>query len=212
MTMTTEAPTGPTVLPVRRQYSIRLHLLGRSLTTTFTSVLGIGLFALWITAVALAPISLTAPLLVPITAIVRAYANAHRRGAGWLLGKPVRAAYRPTAGRGVFSRIATIVRDPASWRDAVWLLLRGIVGFVTSLLAVILFASSVFYLSYPFLYWVTPQSVFGTPFGDWHELHSVADATVMMPLGLITFGLWMTLQLPLTRLELALTRSLLGSR
>jgi hypothetical protein len=34
----------------------------------------------------------------------------------------------------------------------------------------------VFYLIYPFLYWVTP-SVFGTPFGDWHALHSVTDAT-----------------------------------
>ena len=211
MTTTTEAPTGQIMLPVRRQYSIRLHLLGRSVTTVFTSVLGIGLFALWITAVALAPISITAPLLVPITAIVRAYANAHRRGAGWLLGKPIRSGYRPSAGQGVFGRIVTIVRDPASWRDARWLLLHGIVCFVTSLLAVILFAGSVFYLIYPFLYWVTPQSVFGSPFGDWHELHSVADATVMMPLGLITFGLWMALQLPLSRLELAMTGSLLGA-
>lgn len=209
---TTEVPVSRTVLPARRRYSIRLHLLGRSVTTIVTSLIGLVLFVAWIAAVALAPISITAPLLVPITAIVRAYANAHRRGASWLLGTHVPAAYRSTEGQGVFRRIVTIVRDPASWRDALWLLLRSVVGSVTSILAVALFASSVFYLIYPFLYWVTPQRVFGRPFGDWHELHSVADATVMMPVGLVMFGLWMVLQVPLTRLELTLTGSLLGPR
>jgi hypothetical protein len=81
---------------------------------------------------------------------------------------------------------------------------------VTSALAVTLFLGSVFYLIYPFLYWVTPPSVFGTPFGGWLELHSVAGATVMMPLALVTLALWLALQVPLTRAELALTRSLLG--
>jgi hypothetical protein len=213
MTMTTtEIPVSRAVLPARRRYSIRLHLLGRSVTTIVTSLVGLVLFVVWIAAVALAPISITAPLLVPITAIVRAYADAHRRGASWLLGTHVPAAYRSTEGQGVFRRIVTIVRDPASWRDAAWLLLRSVVGSVTSILAVALFASSVFYLIYPFLYWVTPQRVFGRPFGDWHELHSVADATVMMPVGLVMFGLWMVLQVPLTRLELTLTGSLLGPR
>jgi hypothetical protein len=213
MTTTTAAPSAtPAVLPARRMYSIRLLLLGRSVTTMFTSLLGIGLFVGWIVAVALAPISITAPLLIPITALVRAYANAHRRGASLLLGTPVPATYRSAKGQGLFGRIVTIVRDPASWRDALWLIPHVVVGFATSLLAVVLFFSSVFYLIYPFLFWVTPQSVFGTPFGNWHELHSVADATVMMPIGLVMFGLWMVLQGPLTRLEVALTGRMLGRR
>jgi len=178
----------------------------------FTSLVGAVLFSAWITAVAVAPITVTAPLLLPITAVVRAYANAHRRGAARLLGTPIPAPYRSAERAGVLSRVQTIIRDPASWRDALWLLLHSTVGCVTSALAVTLFLGSVFYLIYPFLYWVTPPSVFGTPFGGWLELHSVAGATVMMPLALVTFALWLALQVPLTRAELALTRSLLGPR
>ena len=207
-----DAPASRPVLPAPRWYSLRLHLLGRSISTMFTSLIGAVLFSAWITMVAISPLALTAPLLLPVTAMVRAYANAHRRSASRLLGTPIPAPYRPVERPGVLGRVSAIVRDPASWRDALWALLHSIVGCVTSTVAVSLFFGSVFYLIYPFLYWVTPPSVFGKPFGTWHELHSVADATVMMPLALITFGLWLALQLLLTRLELALTRSLLGPR
>jgi hypothetical protein len=178
----------------------------------FTSLVGAVLFSVWITAVAIVPITICAPLLLPVTAMVRAYANAHRRSTGRLLGTSIPAPYRPAQRHGVFGRVWSIVRDPASWRDALWLLLHSVVACVTSALSVTLFVSSVFYLIYPFLFWVTPPSVFRTPFGGWYELHSVADATVMMPLALVAFGLWWVLQMPLSRLELTLNRSLLGPR
>jgi hypothetical protein len=201
------------VLPAPRRMPVRLQLLGRSASMMFTSLTGAVLFSAWITGVALAPITLSASLLVPISAVVRRYANAHRREAAVLLGTPIPAPYRTDEQRpGVFGRIATIIKDPASWRDARWLLLHSIVACLTSALAVTLFVGSVFYLIYPFLFWVTPQRVFGRPFGGWHELHSVADATMMMPFALVSFGLWLVLQVPLTRAELALTRSLLGPR
>lgn len=192
--------------------SARWHLLGRSASVMFTSLTGAGLFSVWITVVALSPITVSAPLLLPITAMVRAYANVHRRSAGRWLGTPIPAPYRPRERSDPFRRVLTIVRDPASWRDALWLLLHSVVGCLTSTLAVTLFLGSVLYLIYPFLYWVTPPNVFRTPFGPWHELHSVAGATVVMPLALVAFALWYVLQVPLSRMELALTRSLLGPR
>lgn len=210
--MTTDGPAGAgEVLPSSRRTAVRLHLLGRSACIMFTSLIGAVLLSAWLTVVAVVPITVTAPLLLPITAVVRAYADAHRRGAGRLLGTPIPAPYRTAEGLSVLSRVWIIVRDPASWRDALWLLLHSVVGFLTSVLAVTLFAGTVFYLLYPILFWVTPQPVFGNPFGHWHELHSVAAATIMMPLGLVSFGLWLALQVPLTRAELALTRSLLGA-
>jgi hypothetical protein len=205
-----DVPATRAVLPPPRHFSLRLHLLARSVGVMFTSMVGVVLFSLWVTFVAVSPITLVAPLVLPVTALVRAYANAHRRGAARLLGRPVEAGYRRRERPGLIARIWTIERDGASWRDALWLLLHAIVACVTATLAVALFLGSVFYLIYPFLYWVTPPHVFDRPFGDWLRLHSVADATIAMPLGLVSFGLWFALQLPLARAELGLTAKLLG--
>jgi hypothetical protein len=178
----------------------------------FTSLAGILLFSAWITVVALAPITICAPLLLPVTAMVRSYANAHRRSTSQLLGTPIPAPYQRAERNTAFGRVWSIIKDPASWRDALWLLLHSIVAWVTSALSVTLFLGSVFYLIYPFLFWITPPPVFRTPLGDWYVLHSVADATVVMPLGLVALGLWWLLQVPLSRLELTLNRSLLAAR
>jgi hypothetical protein len=211
MTAMRDRTATPSVLPARH-YPLRLHLLVRSAVVMVTSMVGVALFSVWIALVAVSPVTLVAPLVLPATGLVRAYANAHRRAASRLLGISMRAPYRTPDRPGLFRRIWTIERDPASWRDAAWLLLRAVVACVTSTLAFALFAGTVFYLIYPFLYWVTPQNAFGRPFGGWLEFHSVADATIMMPLALVCFALWFALQLPLTRAELTLTRSLLSPR
>jgi hypothetical protein len=187
------------VLPAPRHTSLRLHLLGRSVGVMLTSMTGVALFCLWVTLVAVSPITIVAPLVLPVTAMVRGYANAHRRGATRLLGHPVEASYRTGGRRGVLGRVWTIERDPASWRDVSWCLVRAVVAFVTSTLLVALCAATLLYLSYPFLYWVTPQNVFGKPFGGLVILHSVAQATLLMPLALVSFGLWYGLVVPLTR-------------
>jgi hypothetical protein len=210
VTALTDAPAVPAVLPPPRPYPLRLRLLLRSVGVMLTSMVGVVLFVLWVTCVAVSPITLVAPLVLPVTGLVRAYANARRRGVARLLGRPVEAGYRTSERPGLISRIWAVERDPASWRDVLWLLLHAVVGFVTATLAVALFLTSVFYLIYPFLYWVTPPRVFDQPYGDWLTVHSVAGATVAMPLGLVSLALWFGLQLPLARAELAVTRSLLG--
>jgi hypothetical protein len=213
MTSTIELPPTPRpVRPAARAATLRLHLLGRSAVALFTALpVGLTLFVLWIVLAALSPITLVAPVLLPVTAAVRGYAGWCRREASRLLGVPVTAAYRP-ARPGLFGRLRSILTDPASWRDALWLPVHGVLAFTGAVLSVTLFLGTLFYASYPFLFWVTPQDVFGHPFGDWHHLRSVADATVMMPLALVCFGLWYGLQLPLLRAELTVTRALLGRR
>src|SRR4051812_24509000 len=121
MTTITELPPSRPVLPAARKASLRVHLLGRSVVIMFTAMVGVPLFALWLTLVAVSPISIVAPLVIPATALVRAYANAHRRAAGRLLGRPIEAAYRTPARPGLPRRILTLEGDPASWRDALWL-------------------------------------------------------------------------------------------
>jgi hypothetical protein len=210
---TTDLPPAPhPALPAARAATLRLHLLGRSVIVLLTALpIGLALFVLWVVLAALSPITVVAPLLVPVTAAVRGYAQACRREASALLGAPVAAKYRANR-PGLFGRLRTILTDPASWRDALWLPVHGVVAFTGAVLSATFFLASVFYAIYPFLYWVTPQRAFGRPFGDWHELHSVNDAMLMTPLALVCFGLWYGLQLPLVRAELAVTRALLGHR
>src|SRR3954447_19823746 len=94
MTTTTGLPPTRPVLLAARKVSLKLHLAGRSVVLMLTSMTGVALFVLWVTLVAVSPISIVAPLLIPATALVRAYANAHRRNAARLLGQPVEAGYR----------------------------------------------------------------------------------------------------------------------
>ncbi len=210
MTTMKDTAPAPVVLPPARRTAVRLHLLARSTVLMFTSMTGVALFCLWITLVAVSPITIVAVLVLPATALVRGYAGIHRRAAAGLLGTPIEARYRSTDGRGAIGRVWTIERDPASWRDAWWLLAHAVVAFVTSVLSFTLFAASIFYLIYPFLYWVTPERVFNRPFGDWWELQSVGQSTLVMPAAIVTFGLWYALQIPLARAELRVTRALLG--
>ncbi len=210
MVTTIGAPPTARTLPPAHRVPLRLHLLGRSLLVLFTSMAGAALFSFWITAAAISPLTIFAVVLLPVTALVRGYANIHRRAARGLTGWGMHAGYRSPGEGSAIRRAWSIARDPQSWRDALWCLLHSIVAAVTSSVTIAFFAGGVFYLIYPFLYWVTPQAAFGRPFGGLVVFHSVAQTTAMMPLALVSFGIWYAIALPLARLELRLTGRLLS--
>jgi len=56
-------------------------------------------------------------------------------------------------------------RDPANWRDLLWLLVSMTAGFVLSILALSLMLAFFFYAIYPFLFWVTPAGTFNDDYG-----------------------------------------------
>lgn len=210
-TATVERVAPQPVLPPSPR-SVRLRLLARSTRIMVTSNAGSLLLSLWLTVLALGVVTLAAPLVLPTTALVRKYADAHRRGVRDLTGDPMPSPYRTSDRDGLTRRVLTVVKDPASWRDALWLVLHSIVGCLTSALSVTLFAGTVFYAIYPLLFAVTPRPVFSKPFGGLIELHSVTGCLVMVPFALVSLGLWYVMQIPLTRVELSLTRSLLEPR
>jgi hypothetical protein len=213
MAFVTDVPTQSALLPPRRTSSsalgLRFGLLGRAAALIFTSQIGVVLFSLWVTLVAVSPLTLLAVLVLPVTGWVRAYADANRRAAGRMLGEKIPRPYRPTAEDATWlGRVWTVLRDPASWRDAWWMLVHAVAGCFLSTLQVSLFLGGLLYLIYPFLYWVTPEAVFGRPFGLF-ELHSVAESFWVMPLGVVSFGLWYLTAVPLSRAVASLTRGLL---
>jgi hypothetical protein len=202
-------PVPDATLPPARALPLRLRLFLRSAVVMLTAFVAITLFCFWVTFAALSPLTLVAPALIPLTALVRRYANRHRRAAATLLGEPVPEPYRAPAAPGLLTRITTLLRDPASWRDAWWLIVHGTAGLFLATLSFTLAAASVFYVVYPLLYAVTPRPVFSRPFGDWSHLHRLAETFALVPVGFVLFALWWVVVIPLARAEAGLTRSLL---
>jgi signal transduction histidine kinase len=188
----------------------RIRLLGWSLPLAIAAQLGIGLFCIWITSVPLIIVTVGVPLTLLVTPVIRQFANLHRTWAGNVLAEHIPPPYRPVPpGANLLTRLLTYLRDPASWRDWVWLLLNAVFGFALSILSFTLAASAIFYLIYPFLYAVTPQEVFGNPFGFYH-LRRVADAYPIMPVGIVIGVIWYWTIRPMMRANARLMRALLG--
>jgi len=93
--------------------------------------------------VAVVPLALALPVLPGAAGVPRALADAERRRAGRLLGAPIPAPYRPR-GRAV--------RDPATWRDLLWLLLHGLTGTFAGPIALALWPAVLYSLTMP-LWW-----------------------------------------------------------
>jgi signal transduction histidine kinase len=137
MAATTVRPTG------------RLRLLGSALVLSALSLVGLGLLALAVLSAALIPAWVGVPLVLGAVAVLRWFAGLHRARAGRLLGVEIGRPYRPLSRRGMFGRLKVIVGDPATWRDAAWVLVNASVGTVLRLLPVGLFLAGVAALVFP---------------------------------------------------------------
>lgn len=96
------------------------------------------LFALWLVAGALLIVWLGVPMLLGLTAALRAIANRHRRMAGRTLGIDVPDPYQPRPS-GLLTRLRAVMLDPMTWRDLGWAVSVLTVGFAISLVTIILF-------------------------------------------------------------------------
>jgi signal transduction histidine kinase len=65
-------------------------------------------------------------------------ANAHRRMASDVLGTPLPAPYAALSGLSMLGRLRAVATDPMTWRDLGWMLMAMTVGFVISLVVVVL--------------------------------------------------------------------------
>ncbi|HEU4947840.1 MAG TPA: sensor histidine kinase [Kribbella sp.] len=171
--------------------------------------IGIAFFVLNVVAIPLIAVWVGIPMLLAVVPSVRGFANLHRGLLGRLTGVQIERPYRKPPARGVLTWLRTVLSDPATWRDLAWLLVNAVVGFTLTLLSAVLFLTSIFYLIYPFLVWVTPHGVFDEPFGGWFTL-SVTTSVLMMPLGLILLLLWASFGQGLLKADAYLAKSLLG--
>lgn len=194
----------------RDQVALRFVLLGQSLTLVSASVLGLVLFCLWITSVLVVGLGIGIPVTVLMTVPVRWLADAHRVWAMRRLGEPIARPYRPTPAGTWWTQLGVILRDPASWRDWLWLGGNAVVSWLTAGLSFLLFLAGVLALLYPVVFWLTPPTVFRTPLGPQLELHSVQDSLVMVPFGPVLLTIWYVSAVGLANLDARAIRSLLA--
>jgi signal transduction histidine kinase len=117
-----------------RGFALALLSLGGSLALFILSVLSIAFILLGVGV-------FTTPLML---SAVRAQANLRRALSGGWAGRPVGVPYRPLPRdlrpgvTGVVERCTHLLKDPATWRDLLWLPVDAVAGFVTALLPPVL--------------------------------------------------------------------------
>lgn len=116
----------------------RLRFTGYAALQVLSLVPLIVLFTFWVVGGVLMVVWVGALLLAVAVPSTRALANGHRRMAAGVLGRPVPAPYVPLAGRSALGRLKVVATDPMTWRDLAWMVVAMTVGFLISLLVVVL--------------------------------------------------------------------------
>jgi signal transduction histidine kinase len=106
-------------------------------------------------AIVLVPLLVGLPLLPWAVRGLRWLSGLERRRAAWLLGAPVPARYLPLEGP-LRQQLGRAVNDPATYRDAAWLVLQGAVGFLVGIGVIGLWLNVPVLLSVPGWWWAVP--------------------------------------------------------
>jgi signal transduction histidine kinase len=148
----------------------------------------VGLFVLTVVGIPLLLVTAGIALLLVSIPLTHQVARAHRWIAGRVLGEPIPSPYRPRSGPGLVMLMRDWARDPANWRDLLWLLLSMTCGFVLSLLALIFMLGVFWYAIFPFLFWVTPDGTFDVDYGIF-TIDTQAEAFLEWIPGLVCLAL-----------------------
>jgi signal transduction histidine kinase len=122
---------------VANELSKRLMLLVSAVTLLVLAFAGLALFILTITGFGLVLVSVGIPLLLASLPAVRWYADFHRRWAGSMLGTEIPSSYRPARPGNALVRLWDTARDPATWRDVLWLLVNSTAGLTLTITATV---------------------------------------------------------------------------
>ncbi|GAA3371971.1 hypothetical protein GCM10017744_101640 [Streptomyces antimycoticus] len=121
-----------------------LTACARGFAISWLALVSITLSVLTIVSISFIPLGLGVFTTPPLIKAVRAHANRRRLLAATWSGVTIRAPYRPLPAdrrAGVTGQVELctfLLKDPATWRDLLWLQVDMTAGYVTSLLAFVL--------------------------------------------------------------------------
>jgi signal transduction histidine kinase len=122
---------------VRDQFSERWRLLVWSLAATCLSSVCLALFIFTVTGTALIVVWVGVPVVVGTVLLVRPLAELYRHRAGELLGETIESPYLRRVDGNLLIRIRALFRDPATWRDTVWLIADGSIGLALAIVGIV---------------------------------------------------------------------------
>jgi signal transduction histidine kinase len=177
-------------------------------------LLAIPVLALFVFEVVFIPLTLlTVGLLVlqAVVPMVAGVAGLHRRLAEMVLGEPVPSPYREVVGSGILVRLNAWIRDPARWRDLLWMSVASTLGWVMAILAAALILYVAWFAFFPVLWAITPEGVFDEQFGLF-TIDSQAETFINWGFAVVAFGLWWYLTPLLVRGHAWMDRAMLSNR
>jgi signal transduction histidine kinase len=178
---------------VRRTFEERRSQARISLSLLVLPVVGVLLLSLMLASLGLVMIWVGIPLLLWTVPVVRSFANHHRRLVGGLTGRPVPDPYlSPPVQATSWQRFALIMKDRATWRDLLWLLVNGTAGLLVGFLPALLLAEAVLLLAVePLMFGLFDPQGWSTWVG-WIEVRNLSTSLQAMPFGLVSLALfWM---------------------
>jgi signal transduction histidine kinase len=169
------------------------------------------------------------PLFLGAVWLTRELADRHRWVFGRAFGVTIARPYRPWPGsvswtvtspadaRAVGRQLLAVLREPATWRDPLWLLVNSTLGFAAPVVVITLAGGVVWYAATPALWWIlessagagTAEDVLRTDLGFW-AIDSQTTAWAGIPVGLLFLLLWWWLSPHILHGYARLARALLG--
>ncbi|WP_129669602.1 sensor histidine kinase [Phytoactinopolyspora endophytica] len=158
----------------RQAAAVRLRLTARAFGLVFLCFVGMGLAITAVVAVGMVWLILVIPVLMVVVTAVRWFADLHRRWASEVLETPIPRPYLPLPERGVLARLLALAKDPATWRDLLWLLVNATAGFFLVGMVCTLAMSTIGFAGLPVAWPFLPEDVpprtdedFRSLTGDW---------------------------------------------
>ncbi|UGQ08905.1 sensor histidine kinase [Yinghuangia sp. ASG 101] len=186
----------------------------RGLALIVPMVAGLVLFCLTVTFIPLMIIGVGVFVVPMLIAGTRALADVARRRAELWGGVPIARPYRPrpefdTGLAGLIQRCRWLMRDPATWRDLLWLIGDWVVGFFLAILPLAFIAEGLFGVIQPFL-WKTLDNAGGNNWYTFLKIDSDGTALLAVPLGLLYVVIGFLIAPKTLRAHAVWTRSLLA--
>jgi signal transduction histidine kinase len=161
----------------------------------------------WATALGLAITLIGLPIALATIIVSRGMAQAERWRAALVLGEPIRGRYPPAPTGRIVDRLKGVFADRQTWKDLGWHLLLLPVGIVGFTVAVVVWCWSLYCLTFPLWFKITPAAA---DFGDF-TLDTWWWALLVFAVGIVTLPITVALLRGTAAGTGALARLLLGS-
>jgi hypothetical protein len=188
---------------------------GRGIALVGLTLAGLVLWAVFATAVTLAPLGIGLPAIpVTVRAIRRLETRVRRLSADWCgatIGDPYQP--EPTGREGpqasFSARLGSLIADPATWRDLVWITVDSLVGWLLTLAPAGLIAWGLFGVVMPVV-WHPIVAAHGSNWYAFIHVTTASSAWLSAALGIVFIALGLRCAPWLLRRYGALAQSLLA--